>query len=157
MSADSIFSSTLPSYVEPLQSQYRTTDFRSSVHCSVDTQYWRLKVPKPLTQLQNFKFAYRPYRCQHPPQSQVYSDFQTMDNVPASHRLCLLLESVVETHHALSQVLLGTGVGQIRYLNRALMRFDSKHVIPTQFVMCVAFQARVRGCLLLANEIIGSI
>jgi hypothetical protein len=24
------------------------------------------------------------------------------------------------------QVLLGTGVGQIRYLNRALMRFDSK-------------------------------
>lgn len=24
------------------------------------------------------------------------------------------------------QVLIGTGVGQIRYLNRALMRFDSK-------------------------------
>ncbi|PVF94040.1 DUF803-domain-containing protein [Serendipita vermifera] len=32
-------------------------------------------------------------------------------------------------------VLIGTGVGQIRYLNRALMKFDSKHVIPTQFVM----------------------
>lgn len=32
-------------------------------------------------------------------------------------------------------VLVGTGVGQIRYLNRALMKFDSKHVIPTQFVM----------------------
>ncbi|KAJ3485017.1 hypothetical protein NLI96_g5248 [Meripilus lineatus] len=31
-------------------------------------------------------------------------------------------------------VLLGTGVGQIRYLNRALMRFDSKIVVPTQFV-----------------------
>ncbi|KAF9815533.1 hypothetical protein IEO21_04533 [Rhodonia placenta] len=32
-------------------------------------------------------------------------------------------------------VLLGTGVGQIRYLNRALMRFDSKIVVPTQFVL----------------------
>ncbi|KAI0347448.1 DUF803-domain-containing protein [Trametopsis cervina] len=32
-------------------------------------------------------------------------------------------------------VLLGTGIGQIRYLNRALMRFDSKIVVPTQFVM----------------------
>ncbi|TFK29281.1 DUF803-domain-containing protein [Coprinopsis marcescibilis] len=32
-------------------------------------------------------------------------------------------------------VLLGTGVGQIRYLNRALMRFDSKTVIPMQFVL----------------------
>ncbi|KAH9062200.1 DUF803-domain-containing protein [Lactarius vividus] len=32
-------------------------------------------------------------------------------------------------------VLFGTGVGQIRYLNRALMRFDSKVVIPTQFVL----------------------
>ncbi|TBU39156.1 magnesium transporter NIPA-domain-containing protein [Dichomitus squalens] len=31
-------------------------------------------------------------------------------------------------------VLLITGVGQIRYLNRALMRFDSKVVVPTQFV-----------------------
>ncbi|PSR73489.1 hypothetical protein PHLCEN_2v10781 [Hermanssonia centrifuga] len=31
-------------------------------------------------------------------------------------------------------VLLGTGVGQIRYLNRALMRFDSKIVVPTQFI-----------------------
>ncbi|KZW04038.1 DUF803-domain-containing protein [Exidia glandulosa HHB12029] len=31
-------------------------------------------------------------------------------------------------------VLIGTGVGQIKYLNRALMRFDSKAVIPTQFV-----------------------
>ncbi|TCD66821.1 hypothetical protein EIP91_000899 [Steccherinum ochraceum] len=31
-------------------------------------------------------------------------------------------------------VLIGTGVGQIRYLNRALMRFDSKVVVPTQFV-----------------------
>ena len=28
-----------------------------------------------------------------------------------------------------------TGVGQIRYLNRALMKFDSKVVIPTQFVL----------------------
>ncbi|KAI0722172.1 magnesium transporter NIPA-domain-containing protein [Cerioporus squamosus] len=32
-------------------------------------------------------------------------------------------------------VLIGTGIGQIRYLNRALMRFDSKIVVPTQFVM----------------------
>ncbi|OBZ76123.1 putative magnesium transporter NIPA1 [Grifola frondosa] len=32
-------------------------------------------------------------------------------------------------------VLLGTGIGQIRYLNRALMRFDSKLVVPTQFVL----------------------
>ncbi|KAH8118334.1 DUF803-domain-containing protein [Phellopilus nigrolimitatus] len=31
--------------------------------------------------------------------------------------------------------LVGTGVGQIRYLNRALMKFDSKIVIPTQFVL----------------------
>ncbi|KXN86366.1 NIPA-like protein 2 [Leucoagaricus sp. SymC.cos] len=30
--------------------------------------------------------------------------------------------------------LLGTGVGQIKYLNRALMRFDGKAVIPIQFV-----------------------
>lgn len=37
--------------------------------------------------------------------------------------------------YPLVAVLLGTGVGQIRYLNRALMKFDSKHVIPTQFVM----------------------
>jgi len=32
-------------------------------------------------------------------------------------------------------VLALTGVGQIRYLNRALMRFDSKAVIPVQFVL----------------------
>ncbi|KAG5733984.1 NIPA-like protein 2 [Termitomyces sp. T112] len=32
-------------------------------------------------------------------------------------------------------VLIVTGVGQIRYLNRALMRFDSKVVIPVQFVL----------------------
>ncbi|KAG8928369.1 plasma membrane fusion protein prm1, partial [Tulasnella sp. 417] len=32
-------------------------------------------------------------------------------------------------------VLLGTGVGQVRYLNRALMSFDSKIVVPTQFVL----------------------
>ncbi|KAK7695567.1 hypothetical protein QCA50_000203 [Cerrena zonata] len=32
-------------------------------------------------------------------------------------------------------ILIGTGVGQIRYLNRALMRFDSKIVVPTQFVL----------------------
>ncbi|KAF8165172.1 magnesium transporter NIPA-domain-containing protein [Crassisporium funariophilum] len=32
-------------------------------------------------------------------------------------------------------VLASTGVGQIRYLNRALMRFDSKVVIPIQFVL----------------------
>ncbi|KAF9045910.1 DUF803-domain-containing protein [Hymenopellis radicata] len=32
-------------------------------------------------------------------------------------------------------VLALTGVGQIKYLNRALMRFDSKIVIPTQFVL----------------------
>ncbi|CAL1701564.1 unnamed protein product [Somion occarium] len=32
-------------------------------------------------------------------------------------------------------VLIGTGIGQIRYLNRALMRFDSKIVVPTQFVL----------------------
>ncbi|KAI0291710.1 magnesium transporter NIPA-domain-containing protein [Russula brevipes] len=34
-----------------------------------------------------------------------------------------------------TQVLVGTGIGQIRYLNRALMRFASKVVIPTQFVL----------------------
>jgi hypothetical protein len=28
------------------------------------------------------------------------------------------------------QVLIGTGIGQIRYLNRALMRFDSKASRP---------------------------
>ncbi|KAL1680692.1 magnesium transporter NIPA-domain-containing protein [Schizophyllum commune] len=32
-------------------------------------------------------------------------------------------------------VLIITGIGQIRYLNRALMRFDSKVVIPMQFVL----------------------
>ena len=32
------------------------------------------------------------------------------------------------------QVLITTGVFQIRYLNRALKRFDAKIVIPTQFV-----------------------
>lgn len=32
-------------------------------------------------------------------------------------------------------VLVATGVGQIRYLNRALKRFDSKVVIPIQFVL----------------------
>ncbi|KAF8639988.1 hypothetical protein AX17_001234 [Amanita inopinata Kibby_2008] len=32
-------------------------------------------------------------------------------------------------------VLIATGIGQIRYLNRALMRFDSKVVIPIQFVL----------------------
>ncbi|OCH95958.1 DUF803-domain-containing protein [Obba rivulosa] len=32
-------------------------------------------------------------------------------------------------------ILISTGVGQIRYLNRALMRFDSKIVVPTQFVL----------------------
>ncbi|KAK7061572.1 DUF803 domain membrane protein [Favolaschia claudopus] len=32
-------------------------------------------------------------------------------------------------------VLILTGVGQIRYLNRALMRFDGKVVIPIQFVL----------------------
>ncbi|VDC06140.1 unnamed protein product [Peniophora sp. CBMAI 1063] len=32
-------------------------------------------------------------------------------------------------------VLVATGVGQVRYLNRALMRFDSKIVIPAQFVL----------------------
>ncbi|KDQ29156.1 hypothetical protein PLEOSDRAFT_1103189 [Pleurotus ostreatus PC15] len=31
-------------------------------------------------------------------------------------------------------VLIGTGIGQVRYLNRALMQFDSKTVIPIQFV-----------------------
>jgi len=30
--------------------------------------------------------------------------------------------------------LVGTGIGQIRYLNRALMRFEGKAVIPIQFV-----------------------
>ncbi|PPQ77316.1 hypothetical protein CVT25_010898 [Psilocybe cyanescens] len=37
--------------------------------------------------------------------------------------------------YPLIAVLIFTGVGQIRYLNRALMRFDSKVVIPTQFVL----------------------
>jgi len=32
-------------------------------------------------------------------------------------------------------ILVMTGVGQIRYLNRALMRFDGKVVIPIQFVL----------------------
>jgi magnesium transporter len=50
---------------------------------------------------------------------------------------------VVSTHLAFRkttvlivlQVLVATGVGQIRYLNRALMRFDSKLVVPGQFVL----------------------
>ncbi|KJA29659.1 hypothetical protein HYPSUDRAFT_31621 [Hypholoma sublateritium FD-334 SS-4] len=37
--------------------------------------------------------------------------------------------------YPLIAVLILTGVGQIRYLNRALMRFDSKVVIPVQFVL----------------------
>ncbi|KAH7904224.1 magnesium transporter NIPA-domain-containing protein, partial [Hygrophoropsis aurantiaca] len=37
--------------------------------------------------------------------------------------------------YPLLAVLLATGVFQIRYLNRALRRFDSKLVIPTQFVL----------------------
>ncbi|KDQ21054.1 hypothetical protein BOTBODRAFT_183714 [Botryobasidium botryosum FD-172 SS1] len=37
--------------------------------------------------------------------------------------------------YPIALVLLGTGLGQIRYLNRALMKFDSKTVIPTQFVL----------------------
>ncbi|KIM46009.1 hypothetical protein M413DRAFT_441076 [Hebeloma cylindrosporum] len=37
--------------------------------------------------------------------------------------------------YPLIAVLVLTGVGQIRYLNRALMRFDSKVVIPVQFVL----------------------
>ncbi|KAF8914083.1 magnesium transporter NIPA-domain-containing protein [Gymnopilus junonius] len=37
--------------------------------------------------------------------------------------------------YPLLAVLIFTGVGQIRYLNRALMRFDSKVVIPIQFVL----------------------
>ncbi|GLB33645.1 putative magnesium transporter NIPA [Lyophyllum shimeji] len=32
-------------------------------------------------------------------------------------------------------ILISTGIGQIRYLNRALMRFDGKVVIPIQFVL----------------------
>lgn len=32
----------------------------------------------------------------------------------------------VRSYPPFVQVLIGTGVGQIRYLNRALMRFDSK-------------------------------
>lgn len=32
-------------------------------------------------------------------------------------------------------ILAGTGVGQVKYLNRALMSFDSKVVVPTQFVL----------------------
>ncbi|KIY49518.1 DUF803-domain-containing protein, partial [Fistulina hepatica ATCC 64428] len=32
-------------------------------------------------------------------------------------------------------ILVGTGLSQIRYLNRALMRFDGKAVIPLQFVL----------------------
>ncbi|KAH9482842.1 putative magnesium transporter NIPA1 [Psilocybe cubensis] len=37
--------------------------------------------------------------------------------------------------YPLIAVLMFTGIGQIRYLNRALMRFDSKVVIPIQFVL----------------------
>ncbi|KAF8803680.1 DUF803-domain-containing protein [Phlegmacium glaucopus] len=37
--------------------------------------------------------------------------------------------------YPLIAVLIFTGVGQIRYLNRALMRFDGKVVIPIQFVL----------------------
>ncbi|CAA7259538.1 unnamed protein product [Cyclocybe aegerita] len=37
--------------------------------------------------------------------------------------------------YPLIATLILTGVGQIRYLNRALMRFDSKVVIPIQFVL----------------------
>lgn len=41
----------------------------------------------------------------------------------------------VHSYSIVRQVLIATGVGQIRYLNRALMKFDSKIVIPTQFVL----------------------
>ncbi|KAG8900075.1 hypothetical protein FRB99_006268 [Tulasnella sp. 403] len=37
--------------------------------------------------------------------------------------------------YILAVVLLGTGVGQVKYLNRALMSFDSKIVVPAQFVL----------------------
>ncbi|KAF9469043.1 magnesium transporter NIPA-domain-containing protein [Collybia nuda] len=37
--------------------------------------------------------------------------------------------------YPIAAVLVFTGVGQIKYLNRALMRFDSKVVIPVQFVL----------------------
>lgn len=42
---------------------------------------------------------------------------------------------IVHSYSIVRQVLIATGVGQIRYLNRALMKFDSKIVIPTQFVL----------------------
>lgn len=43
--------------------------------------------------------------------------------------------SMIPNRTPIAQILLITGVGQIRYLNRALMKFDSKVVIPTQFVL----------------------
>ncbi len=38
--------------------------------------------------------------------------------------------SVLVRIQQLDQVLIGTGIGQVRYLNRALMRFDSKASQP---------------------------
>lgn len=53
---------------------------------------------------------------------------------------------LVSLHNSLSsilaqdsdiQILLGTGIGQIRYLNRALMRFDGKVCLSGCFSTCV--------------------
>ena len=51
-----------------------------------------------------------------------------MDHISNNRSTCTNLTVWPETnsHTIHLQVLVGTGVGQIRYLNRALMRFDSK-------------------------------
>ena len=51
-----------------------------------------------------------------------------MDHISNNRSTCTDLTQCPETnfHMIRLQVLVGTGVGQIRYLNRALMRFDSK-------------------------------
>lgn len=70
-------------------------------------------------------------------QCALYGGYTVLATKGLSTLLSLQLIEVYKTWltYPLLLVLLGTGVGQIRYLNRALMKFDSKHVIPTQFVM----------------------
>lgn len=58
--------------------------------------------------------------------------FQGVDNV--SDTCCKWLHPSNDVILISVQVLIGTGVMQIRHLNRALMKFDSKVVIPAQFV-----------------------
>ena len=53
---------------------------------------------------------------------QIFREWITYPVVAVCSSLSAWLNGLIER----GQVLLGTGIGQIRYLNRALMRFDSK-------------------------------